>query len=344
MKKPLYILLAALMLFVGGGCKRIKTLRQPAIETSTLRVRVQTIDTLTSRYTHTYVGRVEEASGMNLSIPLGGKVTHIYVKNGQQVEKDQLLLTVDATQTESALRGAEAKLRQAEDGYNRVKQVFNDGAVPEVKMIELETQVEEARSLVTSLRKQLSDSQLRAPQAGVISDCDVHVGTQLLPGQQAMRLLNVACLNAVFTVPENDIASIREGTAATITIPALGDTTFTGKVFEKNLVANPISHTYQVKTSISGTTDMLPGMVCKVQLANQLVGGYIIPASCVETRADGLCVWLVNDGKACRTYIQTTAFVGDGILVTDGLKQGDLLVTQGTNKLYQGAQVEYEER
>ncbi|MBQ2441333.1 MAG: hypothetical protein II502_03985, partial [Paludibacteraceae bacterium] len=79
--------------------------------------------------------------------------------------------------------------------------------------------------------------------------------------------------------------------------------------------------------------------LCKVQLTKNNLNGFVVPSHCVQTTTDGLTLWVIEDGVANKRIVKTGAYSNGGILVTDGLSKGDLVVVEGNQKLYKGAQV-----
>ncbi len=144
------IFLGAAIMLLFAGCRKhtdYSAYRKP------VPVEVISIDTITYVSSRSYVGTVEETTTMRLVFPLGGKVTGVYVSKNEHVKTGQVLARVDDTQQRSILQSAEATLQQAEDGYQRLKQVYDEGAVAEVKWIEMQTQLEKARAAVESAKK-----------------------------------------------------------------------------------------------------------------------------------------------------------------------------------------------
>ena len=92
------------------------------------------------------------------------------------MKADEVLLRIDDTQARQSLQAAEATLRAAQDGYDRAKQVYAEGGITEQKMVEIESKLSQAQSVVASAKKMLDECTLRAPSAGTIGRCDIHVG------------------------------------------------------------------------------------------------------------------------------------------------------------------------
>lgn len=307
-------------------------------ERKKITVETTIVEKTITKPAHTYIGRINDAGSISLSFPLGGRITEVCVKNGQQVSEGQILVKADDTQALASLATAEAKLQQAQDGYKRVMEVYKEGAVTEVKMVEVETQLKQAEALVTGLRRQADDYTLRAPFAGTINGLSAIAGRQMIPAEQVLTLLSINKMEAVFSVSENDITNIKNGQKAKISIPALGKT-YNAIITELNLIANPISHTYDVHATITDKTnaEVLTNMVAKVTINAQDLIGFEIPTSAVEYRDGKLSVWVVNDSCTTKRYITVGKYTNDGILVTDGLAEGDHVVIKGVQKLYEGA-------
>ncbi|MCI5682000.1 MAG: efflux RND transporter periplasmic adaptor subunit [Bacteroidales bacterium] len=338
MKQYLHIILCA-SLMVLAGCDKLPN-KKPKQENPPIRVKVQTLEEQTHTYTHTYVGRIEEVSSVPLSAQIAGQVLSVKVKTGDRVKVGQELLRIDDTQARNALQAAQATFQQAQDGYQRAKQVYAEGGVTEQKMVEINSQLKQAESMLSISQKSLNDCVLRAPIAGVIGECRVHVGQTIAPAVPVITLLDMNGYNVALDVPEADIATIQPGEIGSIVVAAAGQDTLPIRVVEKNLLANTIAHTYTVKAMLlRGDSCLLPGMVSKVWLQSQRVSGFFVPLECVQTMPTGKSVWVVNGNVATRRNIEVGEYVAGGVLITKGLHAGDQVVVEGFQKMYNGAKV-----
>lgn len=338
MKQYLHIILCA-SLMVLAGCDKLPN-KKSKQENPPIRVKVQTLEEQTHTYTHTYVGRIEEVSSVPLSAQIAGQVLSVKVKTGDRVKVGQELLRIDDTQARNALQAAQATFQQAQDGYQRAKQVYAEGGVTEQKMVEINSQLKQAESMLSISQKSLNDCVLRAPIAGVIGECRVHVGQNVAPAVPVITLLDMNGYNVALDVPEADIATIQPGEIGSIVVAAAGQDTLPIRVVEKNLLANTIAHTYTVKAMLlRGDSCLLPGMVSKVWLQSQRVSGFFVPLECVQTMPTGKSVWVVNGNVATRRNIEVGEYVAGGVLITKGLHAGDQVVVEGFQKMYNGAKV-----
>ena len=315
------LLLCGLVLF---GC----TKKADQTSVAPLQVNVLTVSSQSVVPTHTYVAKIAESNTIPLSVQSPGKVTAVLCRASEKVKEGQLLLCLDKT--------------QAQNAYNSA-QVYEQGGVTAQKMVEIESKRAQAQSLLDMATKALQDCELRAPKSGVIGRCDIQVGQVVAPGVTLITILDVAGYNAVFAVPETEIASVVIGDDANVDIPAINATNISARVTEKNMVANIVTHTYEVKASINGnTTSLLPGMVAKIRLRAHEQSGFVIPTSCVTLQPSGTMVWLAKDSVAERRAITVGAYTEGGVLVTEGLQLGDKVITDGAHKLYQGAAISYQ--
>ena len=336
MRRCVTILTAATLILAVTACKKTA----PVKERAALPVQVMVVDTVTGGMTRTYVGEVEENLSVAVSFPMGGRVERVYVHEGDRVRAGQILATISKSTAQNAYNSAKASLDQAEDAYNRLKKVYDQGSLAEVKWVEIQTTLEQARSMEQIARKQLEDCTLTAPVAGVVGSCNAKAGGSLLPGEPAVTILDMGKVSVTFSVPESEISTVNVGDEASVCVPALNNRIMNGKITDRSVSASRVSHSYQVKIAFPNPDkSLMPGMVCKVLLNESDSQGFVVPAKCVQTRPEGLSVWVVENGRAQHRLITSTAFVANGVLVSSGLHPGDTVITAGMDKLYVGADI-----
>ena len=335
LKTVLFIIIAA---GLAAACKH----RAAETERTPVAVAVMAIDTTGGGLTRTYVGEVEAKESIGLSFATGGKVEKVLVRPGDRVAAGQRLVTISKSTAQNAYNSAKASLDRAEDAYTRLKQVHDQGSLAEVKWVEMLTTLEQARAMEQIARKQLEDCALIAPASGVVGECRARAGASLLPGESAVTLLDIHYVTVNFSVPESEVATVKEGDEVHIVVPALDDLHLTGRICERGMNASRVSHSYIVKVELPNPDRrLLPGMVCKVHIHEPDSRGIVIPAKCVQTRLEGQSVWVVRNGQAEQRFVQADEFVANGVLVTHGLQAGDTLITSGMEKLYLNAKVAY---
>lgn len=114
-----------------------------------------------------------------------------------------------------------------------MKLLHDKGSIAEMKWIEVQSKLQQARSMEEVARKNLKDCKLYAPYSGVISEKNIEAGQNVMPGVPVAQLVGVQNLKVKISVPETEIANIQKNQKAKIMISALGNSSFEGVVAEK---------------------------------------------------------------------------------------------------------------
>jgi len=281
-----------------------------------------------------YIGIIEESLSVPLSFPVSGTVEKVLVKEGQQVKHGELLASLDSRSYRNTLDMAEAKEIQAEDAHKRLSELYRKGSLPEVKFIEVETGLTQARAAAELAQKNLADCNLFAPAGGIIGRRSLEPGENAVPFQTVFTLVNVEQVDIKVAIPEKEIAGIAIGDEATITVPALNDEVFSGKVNLKGVMAQPISHTYDIKIQLRNQDhQLLPGMVCRVDFSGDDQRSLaVIPVQVIQTDGNGNRYILkpnASGDKVSRQSITTGALLGLDVVIITGLQPGEEYVAEG---------------
>ncbi len=295
----------------------------------------------------TYVGIVEEREATAVSFTGMGVVKRMLVSEGQAVSRGQLIAEMDDTQARNVLTGVEAQMAQANDALGRYKLLHDNGSLPEVQWVEIQSKVAQAASQLEVAKKNLADCRLTAPVSGIVGKRLVGVGETALPSQAVVSILDISSVKVKVAVPEAEISSIHASTPTSIQVEAVGGNYRGGRI-EKGVAADALTHTYDIRINVANDgRKLLPGMVARVHFASggsqDGSGGSMIPVTAVQKQADGsLFVWTVDQqNTAHRTTVTVGLTEGDCIRVKTGLNTGDRIVTEGYQKLSEGTKVVY---
>ncbi len=339
MNKGIIAMLTILMVCSCGEKKKDAT-KNP------IRVKTQVVSPAFVNNAQTYVGIVEESEGTAVSFTGMGVVKRVLVREGQQVSRGQLLAEMDDTQARNLLNGAEAQMTQANDAYNRYKMLHDNGSLPDVKWVEVESKVAQAKSQLEVAKKNLADCRLTAPVSGVIGNKVIGAGETVLPSQAVVTILNINNVKVKVAIPETEISMITTSTPSSINVEAVQEKVKGGAI-EKGVQADALTHTYDVRISVSNTSHkLLPGMVANVIFmteGSQAIASKSIPITAVQkTSEGGLFVWTIdNDSKAHRAKVSVGNTTGNYIAISEGINVGDRIVTEGYQKLSEGSKVIY---
>ena len=308
------------------------------------RVRTQLVSPGMVDNAQTYVGIIEEREATAVSFTGMGVVKRMLVNEGQAVSRGQLIAEMDDTQARNLLAGAEAQMTQADDALARYKMLHDNGSLPEVQWVEIQSKVAQAKSQLEVAKKNLADCRLTAPVSGIVGKKLIGAGETALPSQAVVSILDISTVKVKVAVPEAEIGGINASTPTSVKVEAVGGNYKGGRI-EKGVEADALTHTYEIRINVAnGDRKLLPGMVASVRFiseGSQAIGSKMIPVTAVQKQADGsLFVWTVNQQKAAhRTTVTIGNTEGNYVLVIDGLKMGDRIVTEGYQKLSEGTEV-----
>ena len=252
---------------------------------------------------------------------------------------------MDDTQARNLLSGAEAQMTQANDALERYKMLHDNGSLPEVQWVEIQSKVAQAKSQLEVAKKNLADCRLVAPVSGIVGKRLVGAGETAMPSQAVVSILDISTVKVKVAIPETEISGIGANTSSIIKVEAANGS-FTGGRIEKGVQADALTHTYDIRIHVAnGQRKLLPGMVASVQFAHleKPSKDLSVPVTAVQKKADGtLFVWTVaNDSTAHRTTVTTGETTGNRIVVATGINDGNRVITEGYQKLSEGTRVVY---
>ena len=307
------------------------------------------------------------------------------IAEGQSVAAGQLVAVLDATtlgylvsassatvgqaqaavgQAHVGLAQAEKSAAQASDAYKRMKLLHDNGSLPEIKWVEVQTRYQQAQDAVNQVRQQVSQAEaavqtakaqksislknlhytrLYAPSSGYISKKFTEVGQDIAPAQPVAMLVDIRQVKVKISVPEDEIARVRLGQTLRFKVSSLPGKSFTARVTEKGVAAYPITRSYEVK-ALADNADrkILPGMVCDVyaQQASP-TAAFTLPANIIQIDVDNRpFVWTVVGGVARKTSVMLGESVGDNVQIVGGLSSKDRIIVEGQQKVSNGMKVE----
>lgn len=299
----------------------------------------------------TYSGTVssDEESVVSFSVP--GTISDIFVKEGERVAKGQTLARVKGESLDDEREIAVAELEQVQDLYNRLKKLHDQNALPDVKWVEVQAKLKQAKSAVALADRAVGDATITAPFAGYVTEKLADEGQSVIPAQPVLKITDIADLQIAIPVAEEDISRFGKAATATVTFDALDGLTLQAPMASKDVVADPFTRSYKVKFRIPAEADgrVLPGMIGTVTVSGldsitgaqgSEVTNFVVPSQAVLLTADNRqFVWIVDGGKALRRYVEADELHPAGVIVKNGLARGDSVIVAGMQKVGEGSAV-----
>ena len=291
-----------------------------------ISIQTTLVDQKTIIQTVSASGKIQPEVEVKISPDVSGEIVQLYIMEGDQVEKGDLLLKIkpDTYQSildrskaalntsKSALAKAKAQLIESQANFNRNQTLFNKGTISQSEFEKVQASytvaqlnVEDGEYAVTSAEASLNEAQenlnktnIYAPISGTISRLNVElgervVGTAQMAGTELLRLANLNRMEVAVEVNENDINSVNLGDTAIIEVDAFLGEKYKGLVSE---IANSANVTgasadqvtnFEVKVRIIKAVNFRPGMTATVDIQSQRAKDVLaLPIQAVTTRKD----------------------------------------------------------
>ena len=273
----------------------------------------------------------------------GGIVTALYVKQGDNVRKGQVLARLDAQVIRQQIEPLRVQLSAAEDTYKRTKNLWDQGIGTYQQVLTAQTQVESLKKQIGIIQKQVGLMTVTAPASGVADMVNVRVG-EMFTGVSAagpqIRIVNTGSLKIIADVPENYLGRIGVGSNLRITLPNLNKT-FTAKVNVAGKTIDPGKRTFYIEAPIASAPDLKPNQIANVQVQDYAKQNSItIPVNTLQNDEKGKFVMIaVNEGGkliARKRTVVVGELYQDKLEVKSGLQGNENLITEGFQNLYDG--------
>ena len=269
----------------------------------------------------------------------GGLVTNVFVKEGQQVSKGQILAQLDNGVIQGNVEAMKAQVELANTVFQRQENLWKQKIGTEVQYLQAKTNKESLEKQLASLQEQNEMTRIRAPFAGTIDDVAIKVGENAAPGFPAFRVVNTSKLKLQAKVSEAFVTQIKTGNKATIMIPELkkevnARVTFVGRNID------PLSRTFQVEVSLPAEAKLRPNMTGVVKIIYQTeANALVVPINVVQTLNDTKVVYVAEKNgtqTVARKRIVTVVGVFGSDAQVTGLDAGDQVITVGYQGLNDG--------
>ena len=346
MKKVLYIIIPlALIAIVVIKLKSNKEIVKDKVyqydKTQAINVQVDTIKSKLIGVEFAYSGTFEPNKETKLSAEIQGKINDVLVDVGTFVTKGQSLIQLDNSLLKLQLQSAEVQVEGLEADVKRFTVLANADAVQGVQLEKAELGLKSAKVQRATLLEQINKTTIKAPFNGVVTAKLTEEGAFAAPGVPLLQITDISVLKFTVNVSENDLSSFQLYQTFSINADAYSDVLLSGKATMIGSKAN-MGSSFPVQFIVSNTSDfkIKSGMFGKVNLKSEnQKTGIIIPASAIVGSSSQPQVYKVKNGKAVLHNITIAQKIKNKTVVSKGLEEGDVIVTNGFINLFDNANV-----
>jgi membrane fusion protein, multidrug efflux system len=297
------------------------------------------------------VGSVRAMNGADLSSQVSGNVSAIHFESGADVKEGTLLVELTAADDLAKLQSLKANAALARITYERDLRQLKAQAVSQQTVDTDEQTLKSMEAQVAQQQATVDYKYIRAPFAGRLGIRQVDLGEYLAAGSTIVTLQSLDPIFVDFYLPQQALDQIRVGQAVEASVDTYPNRKFPGTITAVNPKVDSSTRNVQVRATL-GNPDhsLLPGMFASVSIDIGAPQRFVtLPQTAITYNPYGSTVYVIDDkGKdangqprliARQTFVTTGATRGDQMAVVSGVKDGEIVVSAGQNKLRNGAPV-----
>ena len=318
---------------------------EPSKDINRTLVTTQIVDRVDFKSFATIQATVKSDDIVMASSEIGGRLLNVTVKEGQNVDKGQLIAITDLVSVDKQIAELETSLELAITTYERQKRLWDQNVGSEMQYLQAKNNKERLERSLETIRHQKTKAKVYAPISGVVDHVFLKAGELAGPGAPIAQILNTQKVKVVADVPESYLNKIKKGEAVTVQFPAI-DKEFQSKVTLIGRTINPSNRTFTVEIDLQNKNRMLKPNLLAVMLINDNAQEDVIsiPIELVQQEVSGRSYVFIkdenNEGLYAKKVIVETGLSYDGnIIITSGLKGGEDMIVTGARGLANNEQI-----
>ena len=292
-------------------------------------------------------GQVKADKSINLYTTASGKVKKIHVKNGQQVKKGQLLLSLDTDIMTSSLRELQTGLELAKTVFEKQQRLWIDQQIgSEIQYLQAKNNYDALVQRVKTLKEQIELSVIRAPFAGSIDNIFAREGELAGPQMPALRLVNTSGVYVKADVPESYANRVRVGTPANVDFTSM-DYEVTAEVLQVGQFIQEGNRTFSINVSLPEANGVKPNQMVHVALMDYKNDEALsVPTSLVQQDVEGNdFIYTLSSIEGTSRFEVVKTWVTTGLTfegrteIISGLEANAKVIDKGSRSVRTGQEV-----
>ena len=282
-----------------------------------------------------FTAQLEAKVVNNIAAQAGGRLKQLLVKVGDRVGAGQAVARMEATQAAQA----QIQLADAKTNFARMDELYKVGGVSKAQWEQAKSAVDQAKLAYGNAAE---NTVLRSPISGFVTAKNYDNGDMTSPQLPVVVIQQIAPVKAVIGVSEQYYSYLKKGAAATLSVDALGEETFSGVVTNIFPTLDPVTHTVSTEIEVANKDLKLrPGMYARVHLDFGTKEALTVPDKAIVRQAGSGAryVYVFSGGKAVYRAVELGQQQGDLYEVVSGLNAGDQVIISAPSNLKNGLSV-----
>lgn len=312
---------------------------------------ISTLEVLPQPFEHKFEVRASVASRKNvlISAETSGRIENIHVREGDQVKKGQILITLDASILENSVEELETQLDLATILYEKRARLWKQSIGSEIQYLEAKNNMETLQRKLETINSQLSQARIRAPFNGVVDNIDAKLGEMAMVGSPMIRILSVDDMHMEADVSEKYLGGLKKGDSVDLYFASF-DAEISSVINSVGNVINPQNRTFQIEMTLPNSKiPFKPNLVAIVKIRDYYrEDALVIPSDLIQSDNQGNYIYTVDtdseEPKAKKVHISSGRSYQAKTEVLQGLQAGTVVIDAGHREVTDGALVQVAER
>jgi RND family efflux transporter MFP subunit len=311
-----------------------------------VQVKIKKIETSPFNHFVEIQGVVDADQNVSVSPQIAGVITNVYVREGSQVKKGDILATLDAQVLKQSVEEVKTQLDMASIIYEKQKNLWDKKIGSEVQYLQAKSTKESLERRIKTLQEQIAMANIVSPISGSVESVPLRVGQMASPGVPAssIRVINMSSAKITADISENFASRIKNGNQAFIKFPDLGKEIETKLSFTSRFI-DPANRTFKVECRIAPKDfELRANMIAYVKIKDYSSdASLVLPVNIIQSNQEGKFVFVISkEGEktiAMRRKITTGMEYNGESEIISGLTPGDQVISAGFQNLKEGSTV-----
>ena len=269
-----------------------------------------------------------------------GEIVDIAVKEGDIVEKGDVMATIDTADFKLALQKARTLEQSKRKALNRAKDLMGKNAISRSQYDDAESDFQLAQTSLEEAKLNLARTKIRSPLSGQVARKDRVLGDRVSPGTPFFRIVNSDLLKLVVSLSEKEVVHLNQEDEVILFVDAYPGEPFAGRVRSVRISPTPEAASFPVEIELENYGKLRPGMVARVKLRGKAHSDILlVPTESIIERIGFNYVFLYDKGHAWLREVEPGRRFGDLTEIVKGLKPGDYIVPIYSSDLTDGSPV-----
>lgn len=336
--QPLYF--AAILILVAACNPEVQ--KNPVVHDK-VNVRTQPARRVEYKTPVKATGILNTTTQMKLSFKTGGIIKVLNIREGESVKRGEVLAVLDLSEIRANVTQAKIGYEKSKRDLARAKNLYRDSVATLEQFQNAESAFELAKA-----QKQIADfnlrfSQIKAPSDGKIQKILVESNEMIAPGYPAILFASTESDWVVRSaLTDKDIVKLSMGDSAQVTMDAFPGIVFYAEITELGNVADPVTGTYEVELLIlQSLPQFRTGFFSRVSIyPTEINKSLMVPIEALIDASDNSAtIYVFADGRALKRRVLTGSILDDRVVILEGLKEGELVITDGGRYITKDSEV-----